>query len=211
SIANIKRIIPDYQRIKIIIILRNPVDRAFSQYMMLKLNKWESLSFEDAISEKTINRRMAENYGPSYNYLEEGLYCYRIKAFQENFPFMKIYLYEDLCGNPTGLMDDILSFLDVAPGNNWRTHRKKVNPSGIPRIKFLHDFLIKPGGIIKSLGKTVIPPEMRRGIKDRMISLNLKRDAMRPATRALLTDYYEEEIRNLEGIIGRDLSHWLKK
>ncbi|MDA8089053.1 MAG: sulfotransferase [Nitrospiraceae bacterium] len=211
TIANIKRLIPDHEKIKIIIILRNPVDRAFSQYTMFRMNGFEDLSFEDAIKTENISKRISEGYGPSYNYLEEGLYSYRIKAYQENFNDVKVYLYEDLCQDPNSLMADIFSFLDVDPMSCAQSYRKRVNPSGLPKIRFIHDFFSKKGGAFKSLWKVIIPKETRKGIKEKIISFNLKKVSMCPSTRSLLIDHYKNEIEELEGIIGRDLSNWLKK
>ena len=68
---------------KIIIILREPVEKSFSQYKhLLKLNA-EELSFEESLALEKV--RIAENFTAMYHYKAQSLYFEQVKAFFDNF------------------------------------------------------------------------------------------------------------------------------
>ena len=82
-----KKIIPLIKRDlgdpKIVIILRNPVDRAFSNFTALSMQGREHLSFEDALAEEP--RRMEANWRPVWFYRNLGLYSDQIRAYMKEF------------------------------------------------------------------------------------------------------------------------------
>ena len=114
--------------VKIIVMLRNPVDRAYSHYMMEKDHGKEELSFEDAIEnedmrsagefEKMLNNE--DNIGINYPhraYIKSGEYLKQIKRWRkyyskENFLFIKS---EDFNKNPNKVYNDVLNFLGLSP------------------------------------------------------------------------------------------------
>ncbi|MGR3310384.1 MAG: sulfotransferase family protein, partial [Candidatus Brocadiales bacterium] len=67
---------------KIIIILRNPVERAFSQYLRLRREYRESLSFEDGL--KMEEKRLKDGWLPGWHYTRRGFYYNSVKAYMEN-------------------------------------------------------------------------------------------------------------------------------
>src|SRR6187402_2994451 len=93
TIASIEKYFKTYNEIKIVILLRNPVDRAFSQYCWRVRDGREPLSFEAAI--KSEPERMKENYSFDYFYLDRGFYFKQVKAYLENFKHVKVILFED--------------------------------------------------------------------------------------------------------------------
>ncbi len=85
-IANLRRIHPDPARVNIVITLRNPVDRAFSQYMHKVRDGAESLSFEEALDKEAW--RKENNWHFDYQYVTElqtflGLEVKELKADDE--------------------------------------------------------------------------------------------------------------------------------
>jgi hypothetical protein len=74
--------------IKIIIILRNPIERAYSSWKMVKKNYNETKSFEDAINYE-LKYKLKENktfYTATTHYLQRGLYYKQIKKMLKWFP-----------------------------------------------------------------------------------------------------------------------------
>jgi hypothetical protein len=124
-----KRIFSFYPKVKIIIILRNPVDRAYSHYQMNKSNKTERLSsFEEAI-EAESNRLAGEEkklidepfyHSPKYqsfSYLKRGIYVDQIQRWLDYFPREQILILtnEDLNKDPQGIMNTTFAFLGISP------------------------------------------------------------------------------------------------
>jgi len=112
--------------VKIIILLRNPVDRAFSQYSQWQKTKHEPLSFEEAIkSEKIRTKEEWENYidynSPGsrnhvrYSYLEAGLYYDQIKEWMGVFPKEQFLIIkaEDFFSEPLKILYQVFDFLGV--------------------------------------------------------------------------------------------------
>jgi hypothetical protein len=113
-----ERIFQDIPNSKIIIIFRNPVDRAYSNYNLGIRKKTESLSFEDAIDEemnflKTHSFRDAVDRRRSY--LSKGLYENQIKIWLDNFPREQIHILctEDMKKNPKESLLKIFQFLGI--------------------------------------------------------------------------------------------------
>lgn len=112
--------------IKLIALLRNPVDRAYSKYWIELMAGFETWSFEDAI--KSEQKRLAgelekmvqdENYySHSYrhfSYLTRGIYVDQLQNWMRYFPREQILILksEDLYSNPATVVKQTLQFLDV--------------------------------------------------------------------------------------------------
>lgn len=208
TIANIKRIHPDPQSVNIVMALRNPVDRAFSQYMHKLRDGAETLDFEAAL--KMEPNRKTENWHFDYQYTERGLYYQQVKAYLDNFKKVKIYLSEDLRKDPEGLVVSLEDFLEIdriplAFGDN-------LNPSGESKSEALNKFLKKPNPVKKFLGN-LLPKELRRKMRLKVQSTvykyNLEKKEMNPETRDHLKKIYREDIQKLQDLIKRDLTGWL--
>ena len=87
---------PNPFSVKFIIILRNPIERAWSNFQMFSNFGFENLSFEEAISPQVVKERIEKGLSLSYDYLSESFYAERVNAFLEIFPKTKVYLFEDL-------------------------------------------------------------------------------------------------------------------
>ena len=119
---------------KIIIILRIPIDKAFSAYNHRRIAGIESQSFEKVIKDEGKNRV----------YITIGFYYKQVKAYLNNFSQVKVYLFDDLKKDTLGLVQDIYHFLSVDSSFVPKSIERRYNPSGIPKNKLLYDFLIKP-------------------------------------------------------------------
>ena len=81
--------------VRIIIMLRNPVDRAFSAYTHVARSVKENLSFEDALEIESERLKHDETLTPMVMYKEMGLYYKMVKAYLDNFKNVHIIMYED--------------------------------------------------------------------------------------------------------------------
>lgn len=121
-----KRMSKILPKIKLIVILRNPVDRTYSHYNMQRRHNYESLSFEDAIKQEEERikgereKEMAdENYVSinlrDFSYLSRGIYADQLKVWLNYFPRNQFLVLktEDLEQNPQREMEKIFEFLEL--------------------------------------------------------------------------------------------------
>ncbi|ADG12893.1 sulfotransferase [Methanocaldococcus infernus ME] len=196
---------------KIIIILRNPIDRAFSAYLHLLRDNREYLTFEEAL--KVEKKRIKLNWDFIWHYKNVGFYYKQVKAYMKYFSEVKIYLYDDLKKDTLKVVQDIYKFLEVNDSFVPTSIKIKFNVSGIPKNRFLHRFLTQPNplkSVIKPFAKALIPKDMREKIMNKLIQINLEKLQMKPETRSYLKNLYRKDILRLQDVIERDLSHWLK-
>ncbi|NER07976.1 MAG: tetratricopeptide repeat protein, partial [Okeania sp. SIO3C4] len=114
-----RRIFQFFPKIKLIILLRNPVDRTISQYYQwLRLN-WENRSFEEAIQldlERLTKAPEKVNYWmKELNYLARGVYVEFFKEWMSLFPREQFLILksEDFYAYPEVTMGKVLKFLDL--------------------------------------------------------------------------------------------------
>jgi hypothetical protein len=195
---------------RIIIILRNPVDRAYSAYNFLVRDGYETLSFEDAlISEE---QRRQDEYRHMWRYREGGLYAHRVRAFQESFSRVQVVLFDDLKADPCSLMQSVYGFLEVdALFSPDTSHR--YNVSGIPRWRFLNTLFVRPKRMhkaVRTIGGAILGADRWIHLRDRIRLAILHKPArMAKETETALKRYYRNDILNLQDRIHRNLSNWL--
>lgn len=194
--------------VKIFIVLRNPIDRAYSSFMHLCRDGREDLSFEQALDAE--EDRIKGNWELIWHYKSVGLYSNQVKAYLENFKNVKVSLLEDLKEKPDYFMKELYNFLDVDSEFVPDDLDTKYNESGIPRYRPLYNFLNKPN-VFKSLVKNFFPKNFRIKLKNKfMHKLLIKAEGMNDDTRAHLINFYKEDIIKLQKLIDRDLSNWLR-
>jgi hypothetical protein len=209
SIRNMKACLPDWKNLKIVIMLREPVERAFSMYLLYRLEGIETLPFEEAL--KKAPERLRENWGGAYDYAGFGLYYGQVKAYLDEFPHVKIYLFDDLKADTAGLVRDLFGFLGVDDSFSPDVGRR-LNPSGEPLSRRAFSLLKRPD-LVSSLFPPLrlIPLETRVRMTKKLESLILRRGKreMREETRRYLKDLYREDVLRLQDLIDRDLTVWL--
>ena len=190
--------------VKIIIILRNPVEKAYSHYLMYVRDFREHLSFEEALR--------AEKGGKDWRHYENVSFYYKqVKAYLENFTYVKVYLHDDLKKNPLGLARDMYEFLGVDTSFNPDL-RVKFNISGVPRNKLLHGLLFKKSpvkNIIKLVISYMLPEIKKKRLIEYYRNANLMKPQMKQETRQYLKSVYKEDVLKLQSLIEKDLKEWL--
>ncbi|MBI1911526.1 MAG: sulfotransferase [Deltaproteobacteria bacterium] len=199
--------------IKIIIVLRNPIQRAFSGYSHFIRNVSEPYTFEQGLEHE--KERMRQNWDFMWYYKDLGFYYEQVKAFKDNFSNVKVYLFDEFKDEPA-LAKNMFEFLGI--DSSFVPKFGKTNESGLPGNVFLQEMLVKPNHPIKSLFRPlirlVLPPERRREILLWLITKNIKKDkklVMKPETYEALRLIYRDDILKLQELINKDLSHWLKQ
>lgn len=193
---------------RIVAILRHPAERAFSAWMHLRRDGFETLdSFERALDAEP--ERIRQGYYYHWHLRSRGFYGRYLQDWYDAFPReqIRIYLYEDLNAAPLGLTADLFRFLGVDDSIEPDISARH-NQSGLPRNQQLQNFLTKRHPLKEWLKRFV--PER---VGHRLISMVqpglIATPRMSPEVRAQLTAEYREDILRLQDLIQRDLSHWL--
>jgi hypothetical protein len=202
TIHNISKLVDDWQKIKILILLRNPVYRAFSHYMNDCLTGYEKRPFREVI-ELCINRSTSRYR----NYLEYGLYSNQVKSYLENFEHVKIVIFEQMLSDQTQIIDEIFKFLGCSIVDFENHKLKKENTSGRPKYPIIATLLTTPNPI-KTLLKFAIPKDTRKIIANMIRKKVLVKEYINDCDRDYLKQYYKEDIAQLESILGYRLDEW---
>lgn len=203
----IKKHIPNA---KLIIMLRNPADRAFSSYLhCLRDGREEYKSFEMALDQETF--RIKNNWGLIWHYKNAGLYYEQLRRYYQEFDSsnIRIYLYDDFLNQTTNILKDIFDFLEIDT-SFIPDVSVKHNKSGIPNSKVVQRLLYYPN-IGKSVLKPFLPKRFRMNLKTKVLNKNLTKPKMSYKTRNELIDYFYEDILNSQKEFNLDLSKWVIK
>lgn len=207
----------DDGNIKFVVIFRNPVDRAYSWFWNMVSNGMENLTFENALDAETgrlqKNVSQLQSAGKmTFGYKKGGHYASQIKQYLQLFPREQFYflLFDDLKDKNELHIRGLYDFLNIeAPKNNLNVD---INPSSQPRIRSLNRYLYELPPLISGL-KRIMPLKLRSALLTAIKRANKKSvdyPPMPSATVRILTEYFREEINELEGLIDRNLSHWKK-
>ena len=193
-------------RAKIIISLRNPVDRAFSQYLQMMTLGAIHRSFRDQVE---ANLSCTERkFGPQWPLLEFGFYHEQVSRYLQEFPRsqIQISLYEDLQRDPRLLVSQLFAFLGVDPAFDVDVTRRHHQPS-VPKLSGAA-YLLKKWGLwpyLRNLAPRPLGPRLRSLFVHSRASLTMDR-----TDRRFLVDYYRDDIEKLAVLLDRDLTGWLE-
>jgi hypothetical protein len=197
----IKNYIPN---VRLIAILRNPVARAYANYLHLIRDDREPLP-DFALALEDEANRIANNWEWFWHYRQLGYYSSQLKRYYDIFDRnqIKVYLYDDLRSNSLALLEDIFQFLEVE-SSFIPDLDIKPNKSGMPKNKIAHYFLTKPNPV-----KTILKPLFPNNLRQKIQHQNLNTPQLSEEIKAKLTAIYREDILQCQDLIKRDLSGWL--
>ncbi|MBS1746343.1 MAG: sulfotransferase domain-containing protein [Bacteroidetes bacterium] len=200
---------------KIIIMLRNPVDRAYSAYNFAIKNGWEQPSnhFIDtiALQEQRIKGSFNEQTNLSYFYV--GLYYQHISNWLKWFPKENIYIIfnNDLKKNAQKTVQDVCRFLGVVENVSINTDVVH-NKSGAVRFKSIHFFIRSKDNKIKNTISNMLPFKikylLRTKVRKGLDKINMKEVDYKPLSndeRKIVFNYFDEDVKNLSALLNKDL------
>lgn len=127
----IERIWQYNPKIKLLISLRNPIDRAFAHWNMQRFKKREPLDFLDALKEEENRaKEAAPLQSRRHSYIDRGLYAGQLERVFKFFPReqVKIIKFEEFQNNNRATLDSIFEFLGVPPISISRNKDRNVVP-----------------------------------------------------------------------------------
>lgn len=200
---------------KLIFIFRNPVDRAFSHYVMTYRRGLELNSFEEAI--RIEAERIEQGYEQDfhYSYVRRGFYYAQVSRFLKKWDKsqMLFLLADDLNQNPVETVRRCFEFLGVTPDFvpsqiNQKFHEATV-PKNLALTVLFRNEQTYPR--VRRMLRFFVPKlAWRDWLRARLIAWNNKPSDLKlqDATRHQLAEIYRPENEKLSSLIGRDLSHW---
>jgi hypothetical protein len=201
SAARMQQMIPDA---KLICVLRDPVERAYSHYALATKMGFETLSdFEAAVAAES--QRWLRDRSMRFTYTRASFYCDGLREFWTRFPRERILvvLFEDFAADPAGAMRQIYAFLGVddrfTPDVGVRYNR-----SLMPRSSLVREAFRRPRRIRRLLQRN-LPPRLVTRLGDLIMR---RPPGVTPSIRRRLLPRFDEDIRSLETLLDRDLTAW---
>ena len=193
--------------ISLVAVLRDPIERAFSQYLyFIQRGYFGEISFEDALERRP-------------DMLTRGLYAQQLSRYFDRFPAprIRIAFFDDLKADSAAFLHAIQTFLGV-PAHTPENIDRPANITGRPRYPLLNRAIAalryplrkyNPSGLMRLLRRTGLA-----NLQERLRLANTRpldtKPEIRPETRARLAEYFKEDVGALQEITGRNLSGWLK-
>ena len=187
-------------QVPIIIVLRNPIDRAYSNYLHHIRERWEKLSIEAALDAE--EHRRAANWTWGWRYVDVGLYAEQVKAYMDNFERVLLLLFEEdiVTGQATG---KVLNFLNLEPFQEC-PHYVHVNVSGFPQNWFLHRLMTDELVVrkVKNVVKATPFYAWSKRVYRKVMEGNLKKEEMALETKERLKEVFREDVARLVEYTG---------
>ena len=189
---------------KIIIMLRDPIDRAFSHYLMDYRLGLVSDSFEDIIDQKSVHKNAKLFY---QQYIELSEYTNQVKRYLNVFDGKEILFieYEDLKKDALGIVKKTYLFLGV--NQVYRPDvNKKHNTYTMPKnsiIRFIYSFVIL---------RNILSFFFQKNLVNRLkivLFKNDKKPKLLDKTRDRLKQFFTNDVNKLAKMLNKDFSRWI--
>ncbi len=203
---------------RFIVMIRDPVARAYSLYWNMRYEGHENLAFEDALeAEEERSARfggaVAERGTLRFQYVSSGLYAHQLEKWIIALPRARFLyvLMEDLESDLSSVIRKVCAFIGLGLTDSLSISRR--NESASPRSASLQAWIRSPTPSLRQL-RRVLPAAWRSRIVAMLLRLNRRPTSyapMRPDTERALRVRFRQDLERLEIITGRDLSRWLRE
>ena len=190
---------------KIIIMLRNPIERAFSHYLMDYRLGLISDSFENIIAKKSKHKNTHLFY---QQYIEVSKYAKQIQRYLDFFEKENILFidYDDFKKNGSEIVFQVYDFLNISTefGANINT---KYNAFAMPKnngIRFIYSFIF-----LRKILRYLLSKYLVKNISASLFKVDRKPELSRE-TRSLLIKIFKDDIKKLEEILSNDYLKWIR-
>lgn len=195
-------------RMRFVILLRDPVARAYSSFQYMRARGFEPVEdFLDAVAQEPA--RVAANWHHLWHYTRMSMYADAIAAVQAAVPpeQVGIWFHEDLDRDYAATIGEVMRFLDLAPMVTDDGTAPRVNISGTPRSRFLHHALwwVTRHEFPRAAVKATTTYQFR----ERVRSLALRREGVPQKARASLTPVFADDVAQLRKLLPASSVRWL--
>lgn len=191
---------------KFIIVLRDPINRAYSNYLHLKREQRETLTFKEAVNRE--NKRIKDKYSDFWYYKFNSTYYDKILKAKETFKEVLIITSEELNENHEATMKKVYKFLDV--DCNFITKRKsnRFNKGGYYKKNLFTKIIFQPSKFKNLIKKVIKPTPSLKILLARVASLfRAKTEEIDEETVLYLTKHFREDVKKLKSL-NINTSNW---
>jgi hypothetical protein len=193
---------------RIVVLLRDPIGKAFSQYMHLVRDGRETLPFFEALQAEADRTR--RGWSMIWRYAGSSQYAGRLRHYLEAFGAerVRVYRFEDFIADPQTTLTDLWRWLGIDPSVRPDTSRT-FNASSQPRSRVVASLLSKRSPLA-ALARAIVPAGVRGRITEAVRGLNAgAKGRVDERSAAYLRDVFREDVRETEALLGRPLG-WLQ-
>jgi len=185
----------------IIASLRDPIERAFSHYLMHVQSGGLELSFHEELK-KELEQGIQKNKANIE--LQQGLYSDSVKRYLDNFGSnqVKIIIFEEWIKNPKKTMEEILKFLrleDINIDSNFIPSNQYI---GMPS-EYTRKLISNKS--INLVSKRILTRSTRKFLREKFLLKKQPKPEMELEDRKLLVEYYKNDVEQLQNLLGTKL------
>ena len=190
---------------KIIISLRDPVDRFFSGYLMKLRTGFTKKSLEESVKIRLNNK--FTRISPRLNKESTLLYYENIKRYLDIFgkDNVLIIIFEEWINDPKNVLDEILEFLKINSSvkNLNNLEFKKYNFGWTPQSKLMKKLMYNK--ILINIIRQLIPKSFRNSLENKIWKSNETRIKLSDQDKQLLIKFFYDDVKKLEKLLDREL------
>jgi hypothetical protein len=187
---------------RIVMILRDPVERLFSQHSQAVGNSDARPEFLLWVEEQ---QALEAKWQPKLGAVWNGFYARHVERYLKYFPReqLRIFLYEQYSASPLTVLRDLFGFLEVDPDFPVDVSRRH-NVTWQPRFRRLHE----ASASLRAGVRNVLPQTLWQGLRR---AAHRRPPQITRLERASVLEIYEADIRELQRKLKLDLSAWLRR
>ena len=197
---------------KIIIMLRNPIERAYSGFQHVKRYniKEDCTNFKSAWSISEERYFSNPNMTPAARYKELGMYHKQVKSYLDGVKNVHIIIYDDYQNDFQAEMNKVFDFLEIEKVE-INSEKKHMVGGWQWEDEKMKNIMIKKNPI-KSFLKVLIPFKgIRKNIRTKIQNRNTSRvPVICKDDREMLRAFYKEDVKRLSILLERNLNYWIE-
>lgn len=197
---------------KIIILLREPVSRAYSNYQHLVRDGREHNSFEEALAGEA--ERLEQGWEWFWGLKSNSLYAGFVQKYLEKFgqENVRIIFFEDFVKNQAQYLRQVMAFVGLDPDSAVLDEQLSSNSSGVVsgKWRFLHRMLLSEGKLNSAL-RTLLPDSARKKLGALFKRFSTVKGEVSEETRELLLREFSTDLAQLNTLVEGRVSDWVRQ
>lgn len=197
---NIQKTIPNA---KIIIMLRDPIERSFSHYLM-SIRFGETTDSLHKILIEILEDKKIPKSRFYYILIDASQYYSQVKRYYDYFnqKQIKIIIFEEFVKDTTNQVKDVMNFLEIE-SDILENINKKFNEFAQPRNKFASKILTSK--LVRKVGKQVLPRSSWEPIMENLFNKKTEKPKLCIEDKKILNDFFYDDVRMLEEFLGKKM------
>lgn len=196
--------------VRIVALLRNPAERAFSQFTFNQQRGWEPLArtFREAL--ELEEERVQGNSMWAFHYTRRGMYARQLAPYLNAFgDRVRVWAYDDFVEKPAHVLREICAFCEIEEIALAEPPARR-NVTSLPRSGIVRQLLDRPNPI-RAMARGLMPNRARSALGAMLRRMNARRPAKDDEAIRSLIPVFEEDIRQLAATILPKAADWLSR